>query len=165
MFWRLWHKNVQPFNPPYTVTNVKIARQLTLLYRTYVAFWYFLMFSNYISVIFQSTLFENCTVYASHKLKRERDPIRSDVTSSSAVENCISVVVIYKSWQFCNLHDVWLLQDDQSVSQVPQFDNGTRPRTSRQSSVINFVSKEQKRWKSTVQEQRANIYDKHTMLN
>ena len=107
----------------------------------------------------------NCTVYASHKLKRERDPIRSDVTSSSAVENCISVVVIYKSWQFCNLHDVWLLQDDQSVSQVPQFDNGTRPRTSRQSSVINFVSKEQKRWKSTVQEQRANIYDKHTMLN
>ncbi|KAL4232824.1 tmem9 [Mactra antiquata] len=56
-------------------------------------------------------------------------------------------------------------EDDQSVSQVPQFESGTRPRMGRQKSVINYVSNEQKRWKSTVQEQRRNIYDKHTMLN
>ncbi|XP_060588211.1 putative protein 2 isoform X2 [Ruditapes philippinarum] len=55
-------------------------------------------------------------------------------------------------------------EDDQTVSQVPQFD-GARPRVARQKSVINYVSDEQKRWKSTVQEQRRNIYDKHTMLN
>ncbi|XP_053398022.1 proton-transporting V-type ATPase complex assembly regulator TMEM9-like isoform X2 [Mercenaria mercenaria] len=56
-------------------------------------------------------------------------------------------------------------EDDQTVSQVPQFESGTRPRMNRQKSVINYVSDEQKRWKSTVQEQRRNIYDKHTMLN
>lgn len=57
-------------------------------------------------------------------------------------------------------------EDDQSVSQVPQFDGAsTRPRLAKQKSVINYVSNEQKRWKSTVQEQRKNIYDKHTMLN
>lgn len=59
----------------------------------------------------------------------------------------------------------FIFKDDQSVSQVPQFESGTRPRMGRQKSVINYVSNEQKRWKSTVQEQRRNIYDKHTMLN
>ncbi|XP_052808851.1 putative protein 2 isoform X2 [Mya arenaria] len=57
-------------------------------------------------------------------------------------------------------------EDDQSVTQVPQFESaGTRPRLGRQKSVMNYVSDEQRRWKSTVQEQRKNIYDKHTMLN
>lgn len=60
---------------------------------------------------------------------------------------------------------LFITQDDQSVSQVPQFESGTRARVGRQNSVINYVSNEQKRWKSTVQEQRKNIYDKHTMLN
>ncbi|XP_052243946.1 proton-transporting V-type ATPase complex assembly regulator TMEM9-like isoform X2 [Dreissena polymorpha] len=58
-------------------------------------------------------------------------------------------------------------EDDQSVSQVPQFEGtaGTRARLSKQKSVIKYVSDEQQKWKSTVQEQRKNIYDKHTMLN
>ncbi|GAB1605748.1 transmembrane protein 9-like isoform X3 [Argonauta hians] len=35
----------------------------------------------------------------------------------------------------------------------------------RQRSILNRVSDEQKKWKGTVQEQRRNIYDRHSMLN
>ncbi|KAK7107672.1 proton-transporting V-type ATPase complex assembly regulator TMEM9-like isoform X2 [Littorina saxatilis] len=35
----------------------------------------------------------------------------------------------------------------------------------RQRSLLNRVTDEQKKWKGTVQEQRRNIYDRHTMLN
>ncbi len=35
----------------------------------------------------------------------------------------------------------------------------------RQRSLLNLVSKEQQKWKGTVQEQRKNIYDRHSMLN
>lgn len=34
-----------------------------------------------------------------------------------------------------------------------------------QRSILNRVSDEQKKWKGTVQEQRRNIYDRHSMLN
>ncbi|XP_005108681.1 transmembrane protein 9 isoform X2 [Aplysia californica] len=37
--------------------------------------------------------------------------------------------------------------------------------SARQRSLLNMVSKEQKKWKGTVQEQRKNIYDRHSMLN
>lgn len=35
----------------------------------------------------------------------------------------------------------------------------------RQRSLLNRMTDEQKKWKGTVQEQRRNIYDRHTMLN
>lgn len=85
-----------------------------------------------------------------------------------------SLLLVYMSFLLCldpliarrpGSYQEHMDEDDQTVSQVPQFDGGTRPRTTRQKSVINYVSNEQKRWKSTVQEQRRNIYDKHTMLN
>lgn len=37
--------------------------------------------------------------------------------------------------------------------------------SARQRSLLNIVQKEQKKWKGTVQEQRRNIYDRHSMLN
>lgn len=37
--------------------------------------------------------------------------------------------------------------------------------SARQRSLLIMVQKEQKKWKGTVQEQRRNIYDKHSMLN
>ncbi|KAK3580510.1 hypothetical protein CHS0354_001111 [Potamilus streckersoni] len=48
--------------------------------------------------------------------------------------------------------------DDQSVTRMP-LSGG------RQRSIINRVTDEQKKWKGVVQEQRRNIYDKHSMLN
>ncbi|XP_023238128.1 uncharacterized protein CG1161-like [Centruroides sculpturatus] len=39
-----------------------------------------------------------------------------------------------------------------------------RPRTS-STNVLNRVGQQQDRWKRQVQEQRRNIYDRHTMLN
>ncbi|XP_076076579.1 proton-transporting V-type ATPase complex assembly regulator TMEM9-like isoform X3 [Mytilus galloprovincialis] len=41
----------------------------------------------------------------------------------------------------------------------------SRAELTRQRSIINRVTDEQKRWKGTVKEQRRNIYDKHSMLN
>lgn len=41
----------------------------------------------------------------------------------------------------------------------------SRMELTRQRSIINRVSDEQKKWKGTVQEQRKNIYDRHSMLN
>lgn len=85
-----------------------------------------------------------------------------------------SLLLVYMSFLLCldpliarrpGAYQEHMDEDDQTVSQVPQFESGMRPRLGRQKSVINYVSDEQKRWKSTVQEQRRNIYDKHTMLN
>ncbi|CAC5364469.1 unnamed protein product [Mytilus coruscus] len=41
----------------------------------------------------------------------------------------------------------------------------SRAELTRQRSIINRMTDEQKRWKGTVKEQRRNIYDKHSMLN
>ncbi|KAH9505565.1 Transmembrane protein 9 [Bulinus truncatus] len=41
----------------------------------------------------------------------------------------------------------------------------TQDMSARQRSLLNIVQKEQKKWKGTVQEQRKNIYDRHSMLN
>jgi hypothetical protein len=41
----------------------------------------------------------------------------------------------------------------------------TADMSARQRSLLNMVQKEQKKWKGTVQEQRRNIYDRHSMLN
>lgn len=56
-------------------------------------------------------------------------------------------------------------EEERSSTQLTQMEGGARPRLGRQTSVINYVSSEQQRWKSTVKEQRKNIYDKHSMLN
>lgn len=56
-------------------------------------------------------------------------------------------------------------EEERSTPQVQQFDGAARPRLGRQKSVINYVTSEQKRWKTTVKEQRKTIYDKHSMLN
>ncbi|WAR07454.1 Y1161-like protein [Mya arenaria] len=79
---------------------------------------------------------------------------------------CLDPLIAHRPTAYQQHMDEVVNLDDQSVTQVPQFESaGTRPRLGRQKSVMNYVSDEQRRWKSTVQEQRKNIYDKHTMLN
>ncbi|XP_059178526.1 putative protein 2 isoform X2 [Physella acuta] len=67
--------------------------------------------------------------------------------------------------------------NEESTEAAIQEDlSGTRPEgattptisadmAARQRSLLNIVQKEQKKWKGTVQEQRRNIYDRHSMLN
>jgi flagellar biosynthesis/type III secretory pathway M-ring protein FliF/YscJ len=60
--------------------------------------------------------------------------------------------------------------EDEEASAVPPGaaggvgDDGTQMRTYG-SNVINRVGDQQTRWKKQVQEQRKNIYDRHSMLN
>ncbi|XP_060588212.1 putative protein 2 isoform X3 [Ruditapes philippinarum] len=107
------------------------------------------------------------------KFKKDDNSTLSDktvyISPNADPSNCNCGFVVNQP--FCSMceckyenRNTTTIKDDQTVSQVPQFD-GARPRVARQKSVINYVSDEQKRWKSTVQEQRRNIYDKHTMLN
>ncbi|KAK7503287.1 hypothetical protein BaRGS_00005552 [Batillaria attramentaria] len=57
-------------------------------------------------------------------------------------------------------------QEDMTVPRMSQMEPSERAaHLARQRSIINRVTDEQKRWKGTVQEQRRNIYDRHTMLN
>ena len=59
-------------------------------------------------------------------------------------------------------------QDTQSVTQQVD-DMGPRARRgpiiSRVQHQVNRAKGEQEKWKGTVQEQRRNVYDRHTMLN
>ncbi|XP_076076580.1 proton-transporting V-type ATPase complex assembly regulator TMEM9-like isoform X4 [Mytilus galloprovincialis] len=54
-------------------------------------------------------------------------------------------------------------EDEHSVTSATPV--VSRAELTRQRSIINRVTDEQKRWKGTVKEQRRNIYDKHSMLN
>ncbi|KAK7497302.1 hypothetical protein BaRGS_00011346, partial [Batillaria attramentaria] len=57
-------------------------------------------------------------------------------------------------------------EEDMTVPRMSQMEPSERAaHLARQRSIINRVTDEQKRWKGTVQEQRRNIYDRHTMLN
>ena len=60
------------------------------------------------------------------------------------------------------------LKDTQSVTQHVD-DMGPRARRgpiiSRVQHQVNRAKGEQEKWKGTVQEQRRNVYDRHTMLN
>ncbi|OWF50201.1 putative protein 2 isoform X2 [Mizuhopecten yessoensis] len=51
-------------------------------------------------------------------------------------------------------------EEDDHLSQMT-----SRPELTRQRSIINRVTDEQKKWKGTVQEQRKTIYDRHALLN
>ncbi|XP_061167463.1 proton-transporting V-type ATPase complex assembly regulator TMEM9-like isoform X1 [Saccostrea echinata] len=52
-----------------------------------------------------------------------------------------------------------------NLAAEPQRPTTARRRVDRQRSVINQVTDVQKRWKDTVQEQRKQIYDHHSLLN
>lgn len=54
-------------------------------------------------------------------------------------------------------------EDEHSVTSATPV--VSRAELTRQRSIINRMTDEQKRWKGTVKEQRRNIYDKHSMLN
>lgn len=54
--------------------------------------------------------------------------------------------------------------DDMSNPSSPVESNPANM-TARQRSLLGMVTNEQKKWKGTVQEQRKNIYDRHSMLN
>ncbi|XP_041353877.1 proton-transporting V-type ATPase complex assembly regulator TMEM9-like isoform X2 [Gigantopelta aegis] len=54
-------------------------------------------------------------------------------------------------------------EEDLSARRLPQME--TSAQLLRQRSILNRVTDEQQRWKGTVQEQRRNIYDRHSMLN
>lgn len=62
---------------------------------------------------------------------------------------------------------VLLFQEDLSGvrSEGASTPTVTQDMSARQRSLLNIVQKEQKKWKGTVQEQRKNIYDRHSMLN
>ncbi|XP_048769339.1 proton-transporting V-type ATPase complex assembly regulator TMEM9-like isoform X2 [Ostrea edulis] len=59
------------------------------------------------------------------------------------------------------------VNEEDTLSAEPQRPASTRQRVNvgRQRSVINQVTDVQKRWKDTVQEQRKQIYDHHSLLN
>lgn len=77
----------------------------------------------------------------------------------SSTARCLKFCEIY----VCILTIFSYLQDEHSVtSTAPVI---SRMELTRQRSIINRVSDEQKKWKGTVQEQRKNIYDRHSMLN
>lgn len=54
--------------------------------------------------------------------------------------------------------------EDEDLDTGEHLANGTPMRTYR-SSVINRMENQQSKWKKQVEEQRRNIYDRHTMLN
>ncbi len=63
-------------------------------------------------------------------------------------------------------HDISDLNDLEEIEQEAGAGHGATPmRHYGPSSVINRVGDQQSRWKRRVQEQRRNIYDRHTMLN
>ncbi|KAL8579539.1 hypothetical protein ACOMHN_025492 [Nucella lapillus] len=51
------------------------------------------------------------------------------------------------------------------ISQIEPTTPTAAAAAARQRSLLNRMTDEQKKWKGTVQEQRRNIYDRHTMLN
>ncbi|XP_025099216.1 transmembrane protein 9-like [Pomacea canaliculata] len=55
--------------------------------------------------------------------------------------------------------------EDMSAPRVSQMEAASAAAAARQRSILNRVTDEQKKWKATVQDQRKNIYDRHTMLN
>ncbi|XP_060079719.1 proton-transporting V-type ATPase complex assembly regulator TMEM9-like isoform X1 [Ylistrum balloti] len=73
---------------------------------------------------------------------------------------CLDPLIARRPTQYQQQTNEEVNLDDHSVSQM-----SSRPEMTRQRSIINRVTDEQKKWKGTVQEQRKTIYDRHALLN
>ncbi|XP_018902287.1 uncharacterized protein CG1161 isoform X2 [Bemisia tabaci] len=86
----------------------------------------------------------------------------------------ISLLVIYMLFLICldpllnkrvKGNYVEHTNDDDDISSSSQAPGTSHPMGMRGSNVLNRVGHQQDKWKRQVQEQRKNIYDRHTMLN
>nr|KAG5711079.1 hypothetical protein BaRGS_004723 [Batillaria attramentaria] len=79
---------------------------------------------------------------------------------------CLDPLIARRPAHYAEHTDEEVNLEDMTVPRMSQMEPSERAaHLARQRSIINRVTDEQKRWKGTVQEQRRNIYDRHTMLN